>query len=73
MNIPPNLLSEPMIFDCLQATVMIALLQPAEETYRLFDDIMLLSDGRPLQTRQQIQTSSCTGQHLSIRGRVWYF
>ncbi|KAK9854778.1 hypothetical protein WJX84_010873, partial [Apatococcus fuscideae] len=28
-----------------QATVMIALLQPPEETYRLFDDIMLLSDG----------------------------
>lgn len=37
-----------MLFGWLQATVMIALLQPAEETYRLFDDIMLLSDGRPL-------------------------
>ena len=34
-----------MLFGNLQATVMIALLQPAEETYRLFDDIMLLSDG----------------------------
>ncbi len=30
---------------CLQATVMISLLQPAEETYNLFDDVMLLSDG----------------------------
>ncbi len=29
----------------LQATVLLALLQPAPETYELFDDILLLSEG----------------------------
>lgn len=29
----------------LQATVLLALLQPAPETFELFDDIMLLSEG----------------------------
>ena len=28
-----------------QATILIALLQPTPETYHLFDDIMLLSEG----------------------------
>lgn len=30
----------------LRGTAMISLLQPAPETYELFDDIILLSDGR---------------------------
>ena len=30
----------------LKATAVISLLQPAPETYELFDDIILLSDGR---------------------------
>ena len=29
----------------VQATVLLALLQPAPETYELFDDILLLSEG----------------------------
>jgi ABC-type multidrug transport system ATPase subunit len=29
-----------------EATLLIALLQPTPETYHLFDDIMLLSEGR---------------------------
>ena len=29
----------------LQATVLIALLQPAPEVYNLFDDILLLAEG----------------------------
>jgi hypothetical protein len=33
----------------LQATVLMALLQPPPETFDLFDDIMLLSDGGNLQ------------------------
>ena len=28
-----------------QATVLLALLQPAPETYELFDDVLLLSEG----------------------------
>lgn len=32
----------------MQATVLMALLQPPPETFDLFDDIMLLSDGRNL-------------------------
>jgi hypothetical protein len=31
----------------VQATVLMSLLQPPPETYDLFDDIMLLSDGAP--------------------------
>ena len=30
----------------LQATVLVALLQPPPEVFELFDDVMLLSDGR---------------------------
>ncbi len=30
-----------------EATLLIALLQPTPETYHLFDDIMLLSEGEP--------------------------
>ena len=30
----------------LQATILVALLQPPPEVYDLFDDILLLSDGR---------------------------
>lgn len=30
------------------ATVLMALLQPAPETFELFDDVMLLSEGVPL-------------------------
>ena len=30
-----------------EATVMIALLQPAPEVYDLFDDVLLLSEGVP--------------------------
>ena len=29
----------------MQATVLLALLQPAPETYELFDDVLLLSEG----------------------------
>jgi len=29
----------------VQATILIALLQPAPEVYNLFDDIMLLAEG----------------------------
>ena len=29
----------------VQATVLLALLQPAPETYELFDDVLLLSEG----------------------------
>ena len=32
----------------MQATVLLALLQPAPETYELFDDVLLLSEGNPL-------------------------
>lgn len=31
----------------LRYTTMVALLQPAPETYELFDDVLLLSDGAP--------------------------
>ena len=34
-----------MVLVFLQATVLLALLQPAPETYELFDDILLLSEG----------------------------
>ena len=30
-----------------QATMLIALLQPTPETYNLFDDILLMSEGKP--------------------------
>ena len=30
---------------CLQATAIMALLQPSPEVFQLFDDVMLLSDG----------------------------
>ena len=35
-----------------QATMLIALLQPTPETYHLFDDIMLLSEGELLRASQ---------------------
>lgn len=39
-----------------QCTIMVALLQPAPETYNLFDDVMLLDVGK----------SSCSNAHAPI-------
>ena len=39
LSLPPNPRK------CVQLTIMIALLQPAPETFELFDDVMLLSEG----------------------------
>lgn len=39
-------MNERLVLRCFrQATVLLALLQPAPETFDLFDDIMLLSEG----------------------------
>ena len=37
--------TEDDLLPVVQATVLLALLQPAPETYELFDDILLLSEG----------------------------
>ena len=38
-----------------EATLLIALLQPTPETYHLFDDIMLLSEGELAELDEQTQ------------------
>lgn len=53
-----------------QATVLMSLLQPPPETYDLFDDIMLLSDGAPSSTcrhhlSRQLMHMSSACQHGS--------
>ena len=55
-----------------QATMLIALLQPTPETYHLFDDIMLLSEGE-LSSANQI-ASPCMIMNLvmeCILGLLW--
>lgn len=42
----------------VQATVLLALLQPAPETYELFDDILLLSEGVHPMLAVSLQISS---------------
>ena len=39
-----------------EATLLIALLQPTPETYHLFDDIMLLSEGELAELDEHTQT-----------------
>lgn len=51
-----------------QATVLMSLLQPPPETYDLFDDIMLLSDGAPFPfCRQQSSKELCASQRHESR------
>ncbi len=42
----------------LQSTVCMSLLQPQRETYNLFDDVMLLSDGETLLCQSGLSGSS---------------
>ena len=46
-----------------QGTVLMALLQPAPEVYDLFDDIMLLCEGRPSVSRAHHLAQSYVCQH----------
>jgi hypothetical protein len=50
----------------MQATVLMALLQPDPETFDLFDDIMLLSEGvsRPHLPLGRLHSGTCLG-------RIW--
>lgn len=50
-----------------RATLLIALLQPTPETYHLFDDIMLLSEGESaLQATAVMCPCPCHATRLSI-------
>ena len=56
----------------MQATVLLALLQPAPETYELFDDVLLLSEGGALSSALMPPTQSAVvlSVHLEIRASV---
>lgn len=54
-----------------QATILIALLQPTPETYHLFDDIMLLSEGRPILHSKAKHSSCCGRPALSQVASFW--
>lgn len=60
---------------CAQATVLMALLQPAPEVYQLFDDIMLLSEGHIVYFGPKEEVSSPhesasthTSSHKAVHG-----
>ncbi|CAD6230903.1 unnamed protein product [Miscanthus lutarioriparius] len=58
----------------LGGTALISLLQPAPETYDLFDDIILLSDGQIVCIRAPEKACSNSSRLLGssiLRGRVW--
>lgn len=50
-------------FAAVQGTVLMALLQPAPEVYDLFDDIMLLCEGKRLIDAFSRSTSTKDGKH----------
>jgi ABC-type multidrug transport system ATPase subunit len=57
----------------LGGTALISLLQPAPETYDLFDDIILLSDGQIVYQGPEkacLNSSRLLGSSV-LRGRVW--
>ena len=45
-----------------QATMLIALLQPTPETYNLFDDVMLMSEGKLSMLQVPISASGLSGR-----------
>ena len=52
----------------LEGTLLVALLQPPPETYNLFDDVMLLSQGQVVfhGPREEVRAISVTESALSI-------
>ena len=44
-RLPDTVLCRSLPFPALQSTMLVALLQPAPETFELFDDVMLLASG----------------------------
>ena len=52
----------------LEGTLLVALLQPPPETYNLFDDVMLLSQGQVVfhGPREEVRAISITESALSI-------
>ena len=53
----------------LEATLLVALLQPPPETYHLFDDVMLLSSGRLMYSGPRSEVCSQPERHI-LRFRV---
>lgn len=51
----------------LEGTLLVALLQPAPETYNLFDDVMLLSQGQIVfhGPREEVSTRPVCTCHMS--------
>ena len=52
----------------LEATLLVALLQPPPETYHLFDDVMLLSSGRLMYSGPRSEVCSQPKWHICIFG-----
>ena len=69
---------------CLQLNIIIALLQPAPETYELFDDVMLMGDKKvggscglwlPTFIQHAITRTGCMGccVMIAVQGNSWVF